>query len=360
MNEAGVKLTTYFGERERAGHQFLADALQALYARHEIHTSVLLRGVDGFGPSHHLHTDRQLSLSENLPAVSIAIDTAQRIGETIGDVRALAGDGLISLERARLIAGEGLRDPGIPADPEASVKLTLYGGRGVRSGNQAGYVRAVRCLSEAGAIGASVLLAVDGTLHGERRRARFFARNASVPLMLLALGSRASLEAALPELTALLDDPVMTLERVHIVKAAGRWLTDPVQVPEHDPSGLPNWCKLTVHVEEHARHAGRPVHIELVRRLREAGAAGATVLRGVRGFYADRDPVHDRLWSLRRTVPVSVIAIDSPEAMRGWWPLIDEVTAEHGLVTSELVPASHGLGVSALSLGDAPGPARSR
>jgi PII-like signaling protein len=360
VNEAGVKLTTYFGERERAGDVFLADALQELYERHEIHTSVLLRGVDGFGASHHVHSDRQLTTSENLPAMSIAIDTAQRIGDTVGDVLALAGDGLISLERARLIAGEGLRDPGLPPDPQTPVKLTLYGGRSMRAGNQAGYVRAVQCLSEAGAAGASVLLGVDGTLHGERRRARFFARNAAVPLMVLALGSRASLERALPELTQLLDDPVMTLERVQIVKTAGRRLADPVRVPERDPSGLASWCKLTVHVEEHARHGGRPVHIELVRRLREAGAAGATVLRGVRGFYAGRDPVHDRLWSLRRTVPVSVIAIDSPAAMRAWWPVIDEVTAEHGLVTSELVPASHGLGVSALSLGDAPGPPRSR
>jgi Uncharacterized ACR, COG1993 len=34
-------------------------------------------------------------------------------------------------------------------------------------------------------------------------------------------------------------------------------------------------------VEEQAKLGGHPLHVELVRRLREAGAAGATVLRGV-------------------------------------------------------------------------------
>src|SRR5437588_12823707 len=98
-----------------------------------------------------------------------------------------------------------------------------------------------------------------------------------------------------------------------------------------------------VHVEEQAKFEGHPLHVELVRRLREAGAAGATVLRGVRGFYGDHEPFADRLFSLRRNVPVHVVAIDTASNLRRLWPIVDEVTGEAGLVTSELVPASHGL-----------------
>ena len=72
-----LKLTTYFGERDRAGDRFLADALLDLYARHELRTSVVLRGVEGFGVKHHLHTDRLLTLSEDLPLVSVAVDRAR-------------------------------------------------------------------------------------------------------------------------------------------------------------------------------------------------------------------------------------------------------------------------------------------
>jgi PII-like signaling protein len=361
LNEAGIKLTTYFGEREREGSRFLADALFDLYERHRMRTSVLLRGIEGFGERHRLATDRLLSLSESLPVVSIAIDTRERIEAALGEVLELAGHGLTTLERAQLATGEALDTLALP-DPHAdhhggALKLTVYGGRSVRSGSVAGYVAAVDLLRASGATGASVLLGVDGTLHGERRRARFFARNAGVPLMLLAIGSRASLGPAVPELSRLLDDAVVTIERVQICKSAGALLAEPHQVAERDRSGLPIWQKLMVHVEEQAKCDGHPLHVELVRRLRIAGAAGATVLRGVRGFYGDHDPFADRLLSLRRNVPVVVVAIDTPSGVRRWWPVVDEATREAGLVTSELVPASHGLsaeGRASLSLASTP------
>ena len=37
-----------------------------------------MRGVAGFGVKHHLHTDRLLTLSEDLPIVSVAVDTRRR------------------------------------------------------------------------------------------------------------------------------------------------------------------------------------------------------------------------------------------------------------------------------------------
>jgi PII-like signaling protein len=186
-----------------------------------------------------------------------------------------------------------------------------------------------------------VLLAVDGTLHGERRRARFFARNAGVPLMMLAIGEHRSLSAALPSLTRLLDNAVVTIERVQILKSAGVRFSEPHAIAERDETGLPILQKLMVHVEEQAKCEGHPVHVALVRRLREAGASGATVLRGVRGFYGEHPPFADRMLSLRRNVPVHIVIVDTPSNIRSWWPIVDDVTREAGLVTGELVPAAH-------------------
>jgi PII-like signaling protein len=95
-----------------------------------------------------------------------------------------------------------------------------------------------------------------------------------------------------------------------------------------------------VHVQEGATHDGRPIHSGLLLGLRDAGLAGLTTLRGVRGFYGDGPPHADRIWSLRRRAPVLVVTIVTPERVRRCWPLISELTAEHGLVTSELVPTS--------------------
>jgi PII-like signaling protein len=339
VNEPAIKLTTYFAERQRSGTRFLADALFDLYERHQMRTSVLLRGAAGFGQHHHLHSDRLLTLSETLPAVSIAVDVRERVEHALREVTSVVGHGLITLERARLISDHD--DRAVPPVPDGrAMKLTLYGGRSIRAAGQTGYVAAVEELKSAGVAGASVLLGVDGTLHGDRRRARFLGRNANVPLMLSAIGSAEAFGAALPQISRLLDDPIATIERVQICKSNGTVFGEPQTSPDEDPSGLPIHVKLEVQVEEPAMHGRHPVHLALLRRLREAGAPGATVLRGIRGFYADRGPFADRLHSLRRNVPVHLVVIDRPRAVPRWWEIIDELTAEHGLVTAELVPAS--------------------
>jgi PII-like signaling protein len=338
--EPGIKLTTYFEERDRVGDRFLAEALFDIYERHAMRTSVLLRGAAGFGERHRMHTDRLLTLSEDLPAVSIAVDTQTRIEHALPEVLAIATSGLISLERAQLATGDHI-DLGSPTAPDAPVKLTLYGGRAVRINGDVGYVAAVRALRDAGVAGATVLLAVDGTLHGERRRARFLARNAGVPVMLAAVGPAGALAEALPTVTRLLDEPVATIERVRICKSDGVHLSDPHEVPDRDPVGLPIHQKVMVHVEEQDHWNNRPLYTELVRRLHVNGAAGVTVLRGVLGFYGRRGPVCDRVLAIRRNVPVHAVIVDTPENIRRLWPMIDSMTHEHGVVTSELVPATH-------------------
>jgi PII-like signaling protein len=99
-----------------------------------------------------------------------------------------------------------------------------------------------------------------------------------------------------------------------------------------------------VYAGEQSRHAGRPLHHQLVRALREAGAAGATSLRGVWGYHGDHQPHGDSFWQLRRRVPVVTVIVDRPERIRSWFAIVDELTDETGLVTSELVPAYRATG----------------
>jgi len=49
VNEDCLKLTAYFGERQRTDGGFAADALLDLCERRQLATSVLLRAVEGFG-----------------------------------------------------------------------------------------------------------------------------------------------------------------------------------------------------------------------------------------------------------------------------------------------------------------------
>jgi PII-like signaling protein len=292
-----------------------------------------MRGVEGFGVKHHLHTDRLLSLSEDLPMVSVAVDARPRIEAALEEVVALSGDGLITLERARLAGAGGTPEPG------EETKLTVYVGRGERAAGVPVHLAICDLFQRRSVAGASVLLGVDGTARGRRERARFFGGNTGVPMMIIAVGSGASIAAVLPELGGLLRRPLVTLERIRVCKRDGETIAPPHDLPGPDEHGLAVWQKLMVYTSERARYGAHPIHRELVRRLRQTGASGVTVLRGVWGFHGDHLPHGDRLLQLRRRVPVVSIIVDAPERIADSFAIVDELTGERGLVTSEMVPA---------------------
>ena len=332
-----LKLTTYFGERQRAGDRFLADAQLDLFGRHGVATSVLLRGAEGFGLKHHLRSDRLLSLSEDLPVVSVAVDARPRIEAVLEELRAVQQTGLITLERARM-----LRDDlavALPGDLHEATKLTIYVGRQERVYRVPAFVAVCDLLHRRGVAGATVLLGVDGTAHGERRRARFFGANPDVPMMIIAVGSGERIGRVLPELGALLERPLVTLERVRVCKRDGALVEPPPTLPGTDEHGMPMWQKLMIFTSEGSLHDGRPVHREIVQRLRRSGARGATALRGIRGFAGSHPPHGDRLFQLGRRVPVLTVVVDSPDRIAESFAVVDELTAEHGVVSSEMVPA---------------------
>jgi PII-like signaling protein len=341
VNQDCLKLTTYFAERDRHGNRFLADALLDVYGRHGLRTSVMLRGTEGFGSRHRLQTQRLLTLSEDLPLVTAAVDTRARIEEALEDVEPLVTHGLITLERARMLTAP-LDATELPAALARTVKLTVYCGRAERLGGEPAHRAVVDILHRHGVAGASVLLGVDGTAHGVRRRATFLRSNARVPLMIISVGSAATITSALRELAALMPRPLATLERVAVRKRDGVIVDRPLPAPETDEAGRRIWAKLMVYTSEQARYDGHPLHVALLRRLLNEGATGATCLRGVWGFHGDHAPHGDRLRSLRRHVPVVTIIVDAPARAERWFAIVDEMTRAGGLVTSELVPALRG------------------
>jgi PII-like signaling protein len=343
VNDECVKLTTYLGERDRADGGFLADALLDCYQRHGFCTSVLLRGALGFGIGHHLRTDRLLTLSEDLPVISVAVDTRARIEAALPELRELTTKGLVTLERARLVT-ERLRAADVPDRTGEHTKLTVYVGRKHRIADSPAYVGIVETLHRLGVAGATVLLGVDGTLHGTRQRATFFGRNADVPMMIISIGTSATTAAALDALAAQIEDPLATIERVHILKRDGERIAGVPEVADTDASGLNVWQKLMIYTGEQSRDDGQPIYQQLVRSLREAGAAGATCLRGIWGYHGAHQPHGDRFFSVRRHVPVVTVVVDAPERIRELYPIVDRLTRQTGLVTSEVVPAFRATG----------------
>jgi PII-like signaling protein len=340
LNTDSLKLTVYFGESDRLDGELLSDALLDVFERAGLQAAVLIRALEGFGLKHKLRTQRFLTLSEDLPLVAVAVDRRERIEAVLPQVTELVGAGLVTLERARLLQGEPGRVE-LPQELHEATKLTIYLGRDERVAGRPAYLQVVDYLHRQGLAGATVLLGVDGMSHGRRQRARFFSRNVAVPLMIISVGSGTAISAALGGLETLLAEPLLTLERVRVCKRDGELLAQPRHLPEQDDAGLGIWQKLMVYAAEQARHDGHPLYIQLIRRLREEGASGATAVRGIWGFSGDHPPHGDRLLAIRRQVPVLTTIVDTPDEIQRWFRIVDEVTDQAGLVTSEMVPAFH-------------------
>ncbi|HEY5148521.1 MAG TPA: DUF190 domain-containing protein, partial [Mycobacterium sp.] len=321
MNDTYLKLTAYFDERQRAGSRFLAEAMLDLYADREVAGSVMLRGIASFGPRHVIRSDQSLTLSEDPPVAIAAVDTAATIGALVGDVVEMTPRGLITLERARLLGGD-LGGAALPDGGDA-VNLTLYFGRRRRVDGAPAYYAVCDLLHRHGFAGASVFLGVDGTVHGQRRRARFFSNNVDVPIMLIAVGTADQVKRVLPELEAVLHQPLATVERVQVCKRDGRLLARPPTLPAVDAHGRALRQKLMIYTSEATHHDGAPIHRALVRKLWESQiVSGATVLRGIWGFYGDHKPHGDKLIQYGRQVPVTTIVVDSPEVIAACFHIV--------------------------------------
>lgn len=356
MSAAGLKLSVFFGERDRDGGRFLADRIIAELERAGVAAAILMRGVEGFGIKHRRRTDRLLTLSEDLPVIAIGVGEPGPVEAAAGRIGTIDFDGLVTLERLQFLGRSG--EP-VAARAGEEAKLSVHLGRGRRIDGEPAHRSLLSRLRGAGVEGGAVLLGVDGILGGARRRAGFFSRNADVPALAVAVGRAERLAAAAAAVAELPGAAVATLERVHVCKRDGGQLAPPPAVPERDRDGLAIWQKLTLYSSEQAHAGGRPVHVEAVRRLRAAAADGATALRGVWGFDGTDAPHGDSFRSLRRRVPTVTLVIDTPPRAREWLAILDELTPERGLITSEIVPARHARGHGGdeppITLADPPG-----
>ncbi len=161
--------------------------------------------------------------------------------------------------------------------------------------------------------------------------------------MVIAVGGSDAIAGAVSELRGLLRSQPITIERVRVCKRDGELLARPHELPGTDEHGLRLWQKLTVYTSQAATVHGHPINLQIIRALRQSDAAGATSVRGIWGFHGEHAPHGERLLQLRRHVPVLTVAIDAPERIARSFDIIDELTREHGLVTSEMVPAAAAL-----------------
>lgn len=93
---------------------------------------------------------------------------------------------------------------------------------------------------------------------------------------------------------------------------------------------------LRIFIGENDRYEGLPLHEWIVRKAREQGLAGATVLRGLEGFGAHSRLHTAKVLRLSSDLPIVVEIVDTEDKIESFLPMIDGAV-EEGLATVERV-----------------------
>ena len=91
-----------------------------------------------------------------------------------------------------------------------------------------------------------------------------------------------------------------------------------------------------IFIGEGDRWHGVPLYEAIVRKVREMGLAGATVIRGVEGFGANSRIHTAKILRLSEDLPVLIEIVDKEDRIASIIPVLDEMIGE-GLITMERV-----------------------
>jgi PII-like signaling protein len=97
-------LRIFVGESDKLHGRPLHEMIVEDARRRGLAGATVLRGVLGFGATSRIHTAKILRLSEDLPMVIEIVDKPERIAEFLPDLDQIITEGLVTLEKVRVIA----------------------------------------------------------------------------------------------------------------------------------------------------------------------------------------------------------------------------------------------------------------
>ena len=93
---------------------------------------------------------------------------------------------------------------------------------------------------------------------------------------------------------------------------------------------------LRIFIGESDKYEKQPLYEWIVKKARESGLAGATVLRGLEGFGAHSRVHTAKILRLSSDLPIVIEIVDTQDKIAQFLPLIDDAITE-GLATLEKV-----------------------
>lgn len=209
------------------GASAYASILDYLFYR-GVSGATVLKGMAGFGADHHLHAASTVEISDKLPIRIEFVETREKVEELLGKLQEMAGTGMIEVQETMVAKAPQPSKP--KATPPAHLKLEgkarmmrIYVGESDRWQDKPLHEALVQAMRANDIAGVTVYRGIEG--FGAHRRAHkekplHLSRDAS--MMLSAVDTEAKLQAFLPVVEQMVQEGLVVLSDVDIVKYSWR------------------------------------------------------------------------------------------------------------------------------------------
>lgn len=224
MLESGkaVKVSIYLSEGNTDhGISSSREVLDFLFFR-GVSGATVLKGVAGFGADHHLHTASIVEISDHLPIKVEFIETRQKVGELMGKLEAIVGTGMIEIQETTIVKPARKTSKLPDAIPHRKVEgkaklMRIY----ISEKDQwhdkplhEALVEAMRANEIAGVTVYKGMMGYGGHRHLHKQKAL----SHDCSLMLSVIDSEKRLQEFLPILERMLEEGLVVLSDVEVIK----------------------------------------------------------------------------------------------------------------------------------------------
>jgi PII-like signaling protein len=220
------KVSIYVGQdHQYHGESVYAAILEFLFY-HKVSGASVTRGIAGFGADHHMHTDRILVLTENLPMKVEFIETPEKVEELLPKLQEMVGTGLIEIQDTTIVkASESSKQAAHqestpPLKSQGKAKLMrIFIGENDKWNGKPLHKALIECMRTNDIAGVTVYQGILG--YGANRRIH---KDSALhlshdrPMMLSVVDTEERLRAFLPVLDDMVQQGLVVLSDVDVIK----------------------------------------------------------------------------------------------------------------------------------------------
>ncbi|HEV2323486.1 MAG TPA: DUF190 domain-containing protein [Terracidiphilus sp.] len=207
--------------------------------------ATVLKGVAGFGADHHMHTASGVEISDHMPVKIEFIETPEKVKELLGKLEELAGTGMIEVQETT-VAKPAQASKAKKITPPSHLKIEgkarlmrIYIGESDRWRDKPLYISLVEAMRANDIAGVTVYRGILG--YGAHRRVHrdrplHLSRDCSI--MLSVVDSEEKLKAFLPTVEQMVEEGLIVLSDVDIIKYSSRPMVDGAE-EQNSASGKP-------------------------------------------------------------------------------------------------------------------------